>query len=72
MPSLLSRLERSLKSHVPFVHREGVAPAIFHLGAPGVGLSKSIALVRNRAFDKGQGLAYARFVQVGSKSLRVK
>lgn len=72
MPGLLGRFQRPLKSDVPIMHREGVAPAILHLGAPGVGLSKSIALVRNGPFDKGQNLADIGFVQVGSKGFRVK
>ena len=72
MPSLLGRFERPLKSHLPLVHREGVAPAILHLGAFGLGFSKAITLMRNRPFDKAQYLADARFVQLGSKGFGVK
>jgi hypothetical protein len=66
VPSLLCRLEGPFQPELPFVHREGVAPAIFHLGARGLGLSEPIALMRNSTLDKAQRFADRAFAQVGS------
>lgn len=57
MPSTLRAFERRLQPDLPFMQREGVAPASFHLGVPGIGLGEPVAFVRHRTIDEIQNPA---------------
>ena len=72
VPRPFSSFEGPLQTDLPVMKREGVAPASIHLGIRGIGLCKPIALVSNRALEKGQNPSQARIFQLGGEARAVK
>jgi hypothetical protein len=72
MPSTLRDFERRLQPDLPFVQREGVAPASFHLSVPGLGLGEPVAFVRYRTIDEVDDPPEPGLNQMGAQVCGVK
>jgi len=72
MPSSFRAFERRLDPDLPFMQREGVAPANFHLGVPGIGLGEPVASVRYRTISEIKDPAKPGLNQMGSQPTGVK
>lgn len=72
VPSLLRGAERRHETNLPFVQREGVAPASFHLGVPGIGLGEPVTSVGGGLVDDFEDPGHSRPAQMGAQRLAVK
>jgi hypothetical protein len=72
MPSPLRAFERRLQPDLPFVQREGVAPASFHLSVPGPGFGEPVTSMRDRTIDEVEDRAVSMLDQMGSQPRAVK
>ena len=72
LPFTLRGCQRVAQIDVPFVHREGVAPASFHLGRFGIRICETVAAMRNGALHQIDPLPGAQTVQLGAQPIPVK